>query len=94
MKKWIALTLTLVMMLSMTACGSGSTDRKVAVFWYDFEDTYLASVREALDQSLTQAGVGCQDYDAKGSQATQTEQIQAAIAEGISALAVAMIRQD
>ena len=91
MKKWIALTLTLVMMLSMAACGSGSTDRKVAVFWYDFEDTYLASVREALDQSLTQAGVTCQDYDAKGSQAAQTEQIQAAIAEGISALAVNIV---
>lgn len=56
--------------------------RKVAVFWYDFEDAYLSSVRQILDQSLTKAGVSYQDYDAKGSQTAQIEQIQSAIAEG------------
>ena len=91
MKRWIALALALAMALSMAACGSGGTDSKIAVFWYDFEDTYLASVRSALGDSLSQAGVACQDYDAKGSQATQTEQIQAAIAEGVSALAVNIV---
>ena len=57
MKKWIALALALVMALSVSACGSGSSGGKVAVFWYDFEDAYLSSVRQALDQSLTKAGV-------------------------------------
>lgn len=91
MKKWIALTLALAMALSMAACGSGSSGEKVAVFWYDFEDTYLSSVRQTLDQSLTKAGADCQDYDAKGSQAAQIEQIQSAIAEGVSALAVNIV---
>lgn len=91
MKKWIALALALVMALSMAACGSGGAQSTIAVFWYDFEDTYLASVRESLGSALTQAGVSCQDYDAKGSQTTQTEQVQAAIAAGVSALAVNIV---
>ena len=91
MKKWIALALALVMALSVSACGSGSSGGKVAVFWYDFEDAYLSSVRQTLDQSLTKAGVSYQDYDAKGSQTAQIEQIQSAIAEGVSALAVNIV---
>ena len=91
MKKWIALALALVMALSVSACGSGSSGGKVAVFWYDFEDAYLSSVRQTLDQSLTKAGVSFQDYDAKGSQTAQIEQIQSAIAEGVSALAVNIV---
>ena len=95
MKKFIALVLVLAMALSLAACGgSGSSSKKdgeVAVFWYTFGDTYLSSVRAALNTALTNAGVKYQDYDANGSQTTQTEQIQTAITKGASVLVVNIV---
>ena len=95
MKKFIALVLVLTMALSLAACGgSGSPSKKdgeVAVFWYTFGDTYLSSVRAALNTALTNAGVKYQDYDANGSQTTQTEQIQTAITKGASVLVVNIV---
>ena len=95
MKKFIALVLVLTMALSLAACGgSGSSAKKdgeVAVFWYTFGDTYLSSVRAALNTALTNAGVKYQDYDANGSQTTQTEQIQTAITKGASVLVVNIV---
>ena len=95
MKKFIALVLVLTMALSLAACGgSGSSSKKdgeVAVFWYTFGDTYLSSVRAALNTALTNAGVNYQDYDANGSQTTQTEQIQTAITKGASVLVVNIV---
>ena len=95
MKKFIALVLVLTMALSLAACGgSGSSSKKdgeVAVFWYTFGDTYLSGVRAALNTALTNAGVKYQDYDANGSQTTQTEQIQTAITKGASVLVVNIV---
>lgn len=95
MKKFIALVLVLTMALSLAGCGgSGSSSKKdgeVAVFWYTFGDTYLSSVRAALNTALTNAGVKYQDYDANGSQTTQTEQIQTAITKGASVLVVNIV---
>ena len=95
MKKFIALVLVLTMALSLAACGgSGSSSKKdgeVAVFWYTFGDTYLSSVRAALNTALTNAGVKYQDYDANCSQTTQTEQIQTAITKGASVLVVNIV---
>ena len=50
-------------------------DGEIAVFWYTFGDTYLSSVRAAMNESLAAAGLEYHDYDANGSQTTQTEQI-------------------
>ncbi len=96
MKKFIALVLVLTMALSLAACGSSGNsgsknDGEVAVFWYTFGDTYLSSVRAALNNALTTAGVKYQDYDANGSQTTQTEQIQTAITKGASVLVVNIV---
>jgi len=96
MKKFIALVLVLTMALSLAACGSSGSsssknDGEVAVFWYTFGDTYLSSVRAALNSALTTAGVKYQDYDANGSQTTQTEQIQTAITKGASVLVVNIV---
>ena len=94
MKKFIAMVLVLAMALTLVACGgSGSSkkDGEVAVFWYTFGDTYLSSVRAALNTALTSAGVKYQDYDANGSQTTQTEQIQTAITKGASVLVVNIV---
>ena len=92
MKKRIAMILILAMALSLVGCGSsGEKGGEVAVFWYTFDDTYLSSVRTALNTALKAACVGYQNYDARGSQATQTEQIQAAITRGASVLVVNIV---
>ena len=92
MKKIVAMVLALALAVSLAACGSASgKDEGIAVFWYTFQDAYLTSVRTALDKIFGEAGVTYHDYDAGGSQTTQTEQIQAAITKGASVLVVNIV---
>ena len=66
------------------------TDLKVAVFYYTYSDTYISSVRTALDAQLDALGVTYQDFDSNGNQTTQNEAIQTAIADGYNLLIVNM----
>ena len=67
------------------------SDGEVAVFYYTYSDTYISSVRSALDNCLKKAGVKYQNYDANGNQTTQTEQVTTAIAKGASVLVVNVV---
>lgn len=71
--------------------GAGSIDGSVAVFYYTYGDTYISSVRAALDAALTGAGISYQDYDSNNSQTTQTEQVTTAIAQGANVLVVNLV---
>ena len=66
-------------------------DGEVSVFYYTYGDTYISSVRSALDAALDAAGVQYQDYDSNNSQTTQTEQVTTAIAKGTSLLVVNLV---
>ncbi|MBQ8857890.1 MAG: galactose ABC transporter substrate-binding protein [Lachnospiraceae bacterium] len=66
-------------------------DALVAVFWYTFSDTYLSSVRTALNAELDALGVAYQDYDGNGNQTTQNEQIDTAIQTGATCLVVNVV---
>ena len=63
----------------------------VSVFYYTYGDTYISSVRSALDSALESAGIPYQDYDSNNSQTTQTEQVTTAIAKGTSLLVVNLV---
>ena len=96
MKKFLAILMALTMVLGLVACGGtsdngGSTDGEVAVFYYTYSDTYISSVRSALDSNLKAAGIKYQNYDANGNQTTQTEQVTTAIAKGATALIVNVV---
>lgn len=106
MKKFLALILALVMSLSLVACGgddaqtddSASTDDtttasdlNVGVFYYTFADAYITTVRTALDEKLTAAGIKYQDYDGNNNQATQLDQINTAITDGANLLIVNIV---
>ena len=67
------------------------SDDKVAVFYYTYGDTYISSVRAALDAALDSAGIEYQDYDSNSSQTTQTEQVDTAIASGATVLVVNLV---
>ena len=99
MKKIIALIMSLVMIVSLVACNSGSgdtdsagsSDVKVAVFWYAFSDAYLSTVRSALDADLEEAGIEYQDFDSNNNQGTQLEQVQTAVTNGFNVLVVNLV---
>ena len=59
--------------------------------WYTFGDTYLSSVRAAMNAAWDAAGIKYHDYDANNSQTTQTEQIQTAITKGTAVLVVNIV---
>lgn len=63
----------------------------VAVMYYTYGDTYIASVRTALDAKLDELGVKYQDYDANNNQTTQNEQIDTAIQTGANVLIVNIV---
>ena len=91
MKKLLAIILALAFALGLTACGGGSTDGEVSVFYYNYGDTYISSVRSAMDKLLTDAGIKYQNYDANNSQTTQTEQVTTALAKGSKLLIVNVV---
>lgn len=66
-------------------------DANVAVFYYTYSDTYIASVRTALDAALTSAGLAFQNYDSNSNQTTQNEQIDTALAQGANVLVVNIV---
>ena len=74
-----------------TEAAPAGIDGEIAIFWYTFGDTYLSSVRAAMNEALTAAGLEYHDYDANGSQTTQTEQIQTAITKGAAVLVVNIV---
>ena len=79
---------------SATGSAEGSatvSDANVGVFYYSFSDTYISSVRTALDAQLEAAGLKYQDYDGNSNQTTQNEQIATAITSGTTLLIVNLV---
>lgn len=93
------------MVLSLTACGgtttdsgtSGTTDAGantnfgVGVMYYNYADTYIASVRAALDSALQATGITPSNQDGNNNQTTQTEQVQNEITKGSNMLVVNIV---
>ena len=88
MKKLLAITLALIMVLGMAACNAGSEETKVSVFWYDESDVYLASVRAELNKELEKLGVEYDNQYAAKDQSKQLDQIKTAVAGGSNLLVV------
>ena len=61
------------------------------MFYYSFADTYISSVRTALDAQWDTLGIAYQDYDGNGNQTTQNEQIQTALTTGCNLLVVNLV---
>ncbi|MFV0413163.1 MAG: galactose ABC transporter substrate-binding protein [Oscillospiraceae bacterium] len=107
MKKTLALVLAAMFALavfagctssSSSASTAGSTsqaaqtgDVNVAVFYYNYSDVYISSVRNNMDQKLDALGVSYTNYDGAGNQAQQTDQINTAITNGANLLVVNIV---
>ena len=73
------------------ADAAGSSDFDATVLYYTYADTYISSVRTALDAELEAAGITYQDYDSNNAQNTQNEYIDTAISNGTDLLIVNMV---
>ena len=91
MKRILGIIMVFVILTCATACEGGGTSADVHVFYYTYSDTYISSVRSALDNQLNAMGVSYQDYDSNGNQTTQTEQVQTAITKGAKVIVVNIV---
>ena len=80
----VALLLTI-----LVACGGA--DDEVSITYYTYSDTYISSVRSAMDKYMKEAGLRFHNYDANSNQTTQTEQVDTAITKGASVLVVNVV---
>ena len=79
---------------SAAASTAGTTtgdSLKVDVFYYDFSDVYISTVRAAMDEQLKAMGIEPKNWDAAGSQPTQTDQVNTAIADSSDLLIVNIV---
>ena len=106
MKKTLAILLSAVMMLGLLAGGGSKTTEQpstsgtentetaalnVGVFYYDYSDVYISSVRSSMDEQLKAMGVNYTNYDGGSNQAQQTDQINTAISNGANLLIVNIV---
>lgn len=63
----------------------------VCVFYYDYEDAYISSVRSKLNKLLVEKGINYNEFDAKSSQSIQDSQIDSAISAGADLLIVNIV---
>src|SRR5574344_2905348 len=91
MKKKLFPALGLLAVSALASCGGGNGS--VDVFIYQYSDTYINSVRTALDTDLKAASINATFYDGQGVQATQTQQIETALASGSKLLIANLVEQ-
>ena len=104
MKKFTAAVLCLIMIFSFAGCTKTSdpvdenaennpqnSKGEISVLYYSYSDTYISSVRTALDKEFNDKGVKFTNYDANSNQTTQSEQVQTALAKGSSMLVVNLV---
>lgn len=86
----ILLCALLSSLLLTSACSSGG-ESEVHVFFYNYSDTYITSVRSSLATVMNASGVSFQNYDGNNNQTTQTEQIRTAVTKGARVLLVNLV---
>lgn len=78
---------------SQTGDGSAApaSDLRVGVFYYNYADAYISTVRTAMDAELDALGVEYQNFDGQTNQANQMDQINTAITDGYNLLIVNIV---
>lgn len=103
MHRILAIALASMVCLTLGACapvsgrnGSASADSPAkdfvaSIFYYDYDDVYIGSVRNALTADLASNRITYQEYDADHDQITQNTQIDKAIDNGADILIVNIV---
>ncbi len=95
MKKALAILMVLAMAVTAFACTGTKTgtagDLNVSVFFYDYSDTYIGSVRAAMEEGLVAENIAYTFYDAASDQAKQITQVETALTQGSNLLIVNIV---
>ena len=96
MKKIASLMLVLFLVIGSLAFAGGSKQSsgatQVDVFWYTFADTYLASVRNAMEDSArSMPNLRVTHHDSQERQDLQAQMVQTAITQGTKLLVVNIV---
>ncbi|MBR3680947.1 MAG: galactose ABC transporter substrate-binding protein [Clostridia bacterium] len=94
MRGFILKTVSLILFITalvLSLAGCKRRGEECSVLYYTYSDTYISTVRSAMDKALSGAGIGFHSYDAGGNQTTQTEQVDTAIAKGTGILLVNVV---
>ncbi len=86
----LLLSALLLSALSMSSC-MGDDGGDAHVFYYNYSDTYVTSVRSALTTAMNRSGTTFQNHDGNNNQTTQTEQIRTALTKGAKVLLVNLV---
>ena len=88
---FLVLSVLFCSLVPFSGCAAKKEEADVHVFYYTYSDTYISTVRSALDKALDGATIKYQDHDGNNNQTTQTEQIQTAITKGAKLLVVNIV---
>ena len=94
MGKFITKTVAFLLVITLFTVSLAGCRRKsedCSVLYYTFSDTYISSVRVAMDNALSDGGIEYHNYDAGTNQTTQTEQVDTAISKGAKILLVNVV---
>lgn len=106
MKRILSLGLAMAMTLTLAACGGkkveeskapggddhdAASELNVGVFYYNFADAYISTVRNYMDEQLKAAGINYTNYDGNTNQGEQINQINTAITNGANLLVVNIV---
>ncbi len=94
MKKVLLMVIALVLVLSMASVVvAQSAPAQVDVFFYDYSDTYIGSVRASMEEQLKQLSdkFSYNFYDGASNQGTQTQQVETALIRGTDLLVVNIV---
>jgi methyl-galactoside transport system substrate-binding protein len=70
---------------------AAAADPNIGILIYKYDDTYISTVRNALDKALTAKAAKFTMQDGKGDQATQNDQLDVMIARQMNGLVVNMV---
>ncbi len=91
MKKFVAIMLAVMMVLSLAACGP-INETEVSVLWADLADTKLHnSLENSMDKAMYVESINYTYYDANGDQAAQTKQAEEVLNKGCAVLMVNLV---
>lgn len=100
-KKFLLGSAAVLTMSTLVACGNSDSEagsdskgsgEKIGVAFYKYDDTYISSVRQALENaSKGDKNVELLMNDSKGDQATQNDQIDVLIQKGVKVLLVNVV---
>ena len=94
MKKFLTVAIVIAMLATvLTGCGAKSSDDlQIGVLIYKYDDTYISTVRQALEaEGKAAEGVTLLMNDSQGDQSKQNDQIDILIEKKVDALIVNIV---